>query len=1449
MIPAKSDILTYRESLDKICKIPDKIISVYTLEQHVWAGGHLDPEAFSQRRPELKTIQEFQIDPVRHFLNDIFRKMAAPYRPDQVGDPVGQGYWIQAEFGSGKSHLLCFLASLALGSKDAWEMVREKEQKAGRGKRESLFRFWEEGLEAKSSAPNKGIFVIVKTLVGSGGKRAGGGGSGGSLVDYILDAAKEQLQKELGRNISLYPVELLADRFLAEDLDRYRKDLGKFLKDPKFFEEDEFQDVDEFIREIQEDKTPDFKKDCGNKLWCFYDEYLKVRPRIDADLEEILKHMVEAIMAEGYSGVLLLLDEVSLFMKDRDETQRTEDEKTLLVLSNRLTRVHNLPIWTVCAAQQAIESKMGAKNIIADDRLKLIPLLKDEKDYYDIVLSRVREIIKPDAITSYYSYYKRGFTWPATISEDEFRRFFPFHKPAIEVLRAITYELTTTRSAIHFMHQTLKYQMRIHSTELIRLWDFFDEALTYEEDPSGTYAGIKALRASKDTEYRIYETCKKQIDSVTKGTLKVHRDRSIKTLQTLFLYYISRTRQQGLTPEEIANSVLTERSTDATADENIQHYETIAGSLGRELQQIVVNYDEDNRPRFRFDPIVTTKNPKREFEKARIEAESNRLMQQEAWKHLLALDEWPVRTRQMTYDLSSGVKSIFRDIAAFVGPWEDRSRARAGPQNLSVNWQNRLIAGRIEMLDLGKVVSDGLILPAIASPETDLDFAAFVGTKPLDQSIINKILLQRNDPRVIVWTPDDLSQEERDRLFDFAAYRKLVNDNQGKDSEEAIAIINWVAEQLQKEIGRIAKIVDSSYSRGRMDALNNSRMDFHVAGELTGILTPVIDRVLRAAYDSRDIEFEGNLVFTKEYGVNVINGIVKTGQIPKGAKQDKNVSAALNFGPGLKIVRRGAERILDTSANSHVSDILSFIESKSGEEGQAIKIDTLMKNFMGVGGPNGKNYGLSRRMIQIYLLCLVQQGKIRITLGPKSGLSSSYVDYSNISNTDFTARVLDSIIEVQRLAKPENWEILRPYAEKLLGHELKKTNDDAVISAYRKELIELFEKERGQSSEVQAKARDLFSLLGADNPYEKEVQQVASFFANDLGGGKDIEAVLYALDQAFGYRVFQQTSIDQKEIDDLANRLNSYRKIERFLRSERELEAIQTYCSYAIPDIQDLSSLKEMQSALSQKLKNLQPYIDSEVKFSSELIGRNPQQAGESATLWSLIHEYTIKYASMHDNVIGRIDENQSKIQDLLHGDEMKALGVLEKITAIQQNDSVEIEAKLQKLSGEIFSCPNPSRSSIDKDLLSKAEHSCGLSFSNASKHSELASQKYQEARRIIDEAINKKMEFFLSPGIKERLKQGESEPEIAALLKCQTLGEVRSYLTDACLRDPTLIDKINKHLKRVLVKSVRIADFKPKIRTVEREQIDDLVFAFRRFLEEQFEDADPDSRQMLQLE
>ena len=880
-MPKQKDLFSSRKSLDEICTVPDKIISVYSLEKHVWADGN-SIKARKARKPELQTVEEFQLDPVRPFLMDILRKMAAPYKPERKDSPVGQGYWIQAEFGSGKSHLLCTLSTLALGSKETWEIIRDKESKAGRGKRETLYRFWEEGINSKSEKGKKGFFVIVKTLVGSGGGTVGVSEKGQRLSEYILDAAKDQLQIELGKNVSLYPVEILADRFISQDLERYRKDLKKFLRDPKYFEEDEFEDLEDFIRDIQQDKTPEYKRSCGNKLWRFYDEYLGVKPHIPSENEAILKSMVETILAEGYSGILLVLDEVSLFMKNRDEDQRTDDEKALVVLSNRLANVENLPIWTVCSAQQAIESKMGVKNIIADDRLKIVKLLEEDKDYYDIVLARVREVKESKAIGNYYLHYKKGFTWPNSIGETDFRHFFPFHRPALEVLRDITYKLTTTRSAIHFMHQTLKYQIKQKGSELIRLWELFDETVRYEEDPSGVHAGLVAIKTQKESDYKAYEACKRQLDSLTKGHLKVHRDKAIKVIQTLFLYHVAMTRQQGITPEEIANSVLIERDEDSNPDENIQHYETIAENLKKELRQIVHTYDEEGSPRYRFDPVFTGVDPRAEFQKARDEAESNELMQNEAWEHLLALDEWPVKTRQMTIDLSSGVKSMFRSIAPFIAPWEDLPSKKIKELNLEINWNGRQTFGLVSMRNLGKMVSENIPIPPINSDETDSDFAVFVGAKPISNDALNKLVLQRKDPRILFWTPDQMKQEEKDQLLDFAAYRKLISDWQGKETEDAVAVVSWVADSLKTGMGKIQKIVNNRFARGRIDEPNNNQIEFHVAGELSSILSPLVDRVRQiAAYESRDIKFETPFYFRKKKPLKWLMALSEPDLFPK----------------------------------------------------------------------------------------------------------------------------------------------------------------------------------------------------------------------------------------------------------------------------------------------------------------------------------------------------------------------------------------------------------------------------------------------------------------------------------------------------------------------------------------------------------------------------------------
>lgn len=1260
-MPQVDDLFMQRKSLDEICTVPDKIISVYSLERHVWADGNSD-EARKARKPELQTVEEFQIDPVRPFLNDILRNMAAPYSPSRRDNPIGQGYWIQAEFGSGKSHLLCLLSALTLGGKAAWETIRKKEEKAERGKRESVYRFYEEGLKAKSER-GKGIFVVVKTLVGSGGGTIGLTDKGRKLTEYILDAVKDQLQVETGKNLSLYPTELLADRFLAEDVDRYRSDLKKFLRDPRFFEEDEFEDVSDFIRDIQQNKSPEYKRSCGNKLWRFYTEYLKVQPHIAAETEDILKHLVQTILAEGYAGVLLVLDEVSLFMKNRDDDQRADDEKTLVVLSNRLAKVHNLPIWTVCAAQQAIESKMGVKNILADDRLKLVKLLEEDKDYYDIVLNRVREITSPGAISNYYLHYKRGFSWPASLGEKEFAHFFPFHKPALDVLRAVSFNLTTIRSAIAVMHQVLKHQRARRSKELIRLWELFDETVRYEEDPSGTYASLSAIKTQFEADYRAYEVCKRQIDGLTKGYLKVHRDKAIKTVQTFFLYHVARMQQQGITPEEIANSVLIERDAHANVDENIQHYETLAENLKRELRQITQTYDEDHRPRYRFDPVVTGVDPRDEFKKVRDEAEGNEVMQREAWEHLLALDEWPVRTRQMTINLSNGVKSIFRDIAPFVAPWEERSSAHAGDQEIEVVWQGRQVTGLVAMRDLGRAARDGQSLPAIDSDQTDRDFAAFISTQSVISSQVAKLLDRRKDPRVLFWTPGELRTDERDRLIDFAAYRKLVTDWQGKETEDAVAIINWVANALQSDLGKIYKIVPDSYARGRIDAWDNTQMEFHVAGELKSILTPLIDRMLTTAYESREIKFEPPFIFRKEEGVKLINGIVKIGEIPKGAKPNQNISAAQNFGFGLRLIKKSAEKKLDISDNPYVQAVWDFLDEHLVDEGQSIKVETLYKNFMGIGGP--KDYGLTRRMVQVFLLCLVREGPIRVGVNSRSGLSFSTIDYTNIADIDFSARVLDTMTEVQKMARPEHWDVLRLYAEKLLDEPIETTHDDSITSTYRAKLKTLFATEREMSARVQAQARELFEVLQVPNPYEKEIGQVATLFATDVTAGNDINLMLYGLKEALGYQAFETNTVQPQEIDDLANRLRNYRDIQHFLSYEREIRAVRAYCTHALPEGDELKSVRKTQRKLAEKLADLRAFIDSAVKLKTELIGHVPPEPGETGTLGCLVQEYTTVYAALHDSLLDQVEAEHTRIRHVLQSDSLRAFKKLERVTAL----------------------------------------------------------------------------------------------------------------------------------------------------------------------------------------
>ena len=413
--------------------------------------------------------------------------------------------------------------------------------------------------------------------------------------------------------------------------------------------------------------------------------------------------------------------------------------------------------------------------------------------------------------------------------------------------------------------------------------------------------------------------------------------------------------------------------------------------------------------------------------------------------------------------------------------------------------------------------------------------------------------------------------------------------------------------------------------------------------------------------------------------------------------------------------KKSAEKELDVSGNAYVQDMWTFIDDKLGDDGQTIKVDTLYKNFMGIGGP--KDYGLTRRMVQIYLLCLVRDGRVRITVGAKARLASPMLDYSNIADVEFSTKVLDALGEVQKVAKPENWEVLRPYAEKLLGIEIPSTQDDALITEYRAKLRQVFAQEKEASSRTASRAQGLFDILKTDNPYEPELAQVVKLFSANVEGGDDIHLILYALKEAMNYQAFDTNKATPAEVDDLANRLKNYRDVRAFLEYEPEMRTAHAYCAVTLGDARELAQARKAIEGVRAKLLNLKEYIDSDVQ--------------------------------------------------------------------------------------------------------------------------------------LLDDASRRKMEVFLNPTVRERLEQGKTEPSIAGLLAYKTTEALRAYLIKAVQETPGTVDIINRYLKRIVVKRVRIADFRPKVGTIQKDQVGEVAEEFGRFLEKQFTDheGDDDALPMLQLE
>jgi hypothetical protein len=263
---------------------------------------------------------------------------------EALAESRGQGYFLQGDFGSGKSHFLAALYAWLSGTADA------------------------EGLSVSFCASKRVLPAAV------------------SLVDYRAETPLETV--------------------LLEAIERAAAEAGKEI-------------------------SPGPKKE---------------------DRKETFERVFTELDAAGFSGLVLLVDELSEFMRSKPNAGALNEDARTLQFLGEFTQ--NNPLWIIAAVQESIESTGDIARAI----------IRKIKDRYPVKLTlstlHIRDLIsrrlvrkKPgadDAVLAVYEEYRNQFPG-FDCSFDEFRQLYPVHPATIGLLDGLGDLFSQHRGIVDFV--------------------------------------------------------------------------------------------------------------------------------------------------------------------------------------------------------------------------------------------------------------------------------------------------------------------------------------------------------------------------------------------------------------------------------------------------------------------------------------------------------------------------------------------------------------------------------------------------------------------------------------------------------------------------------------------------------------------------------------------------------------------------------------------------------------------------------------------------------------------------------------------------------------------------------------------------------------------------------------------------------------------------------------
>ncbi len=466
----------------------------------------------SVARPEATVGTYIFTDAIRHHVEGIF---------ERVVQGKGQGFWIQAEYGAGKTHLLATLTCLLSGSDTVWERVRD----------DVVRRY-------RSRLRSSRLFPVVISLRGEAATDA-------LNTRPLFDVVERGLERSLDRlglrdAVRLTRAEDLL-RWLEQRPEGTRQDIEAYVKQHTGLSLSALRETEgaqELARHVAE--------------YCAEQSFL---PQVASSVKDRLGHIYEQLTSPdlpggAYDGLLFVIDEYEGWEKSRlhDQMQQSRDEDLLETMAFVLPRSEGLRIFTVVASQTAVPAKLRGEH--GGDRFINMPLLAGAEHDYDMIVSRRVRELEPEhepEIAEYYHYYAQQFDFARGLDEGRFRDIFPFQPRCFEVARRITArDLPTARSGILIFWQVLNQSPLLDRDTLIRVADLL------ESDHLVQCLNTPVYRPAFDS----YRVARDSLESLGLDTpdLKLAQD----VLATLFLWHLTHLEHpQALSFQDLAQATLT----------------------------------------------------------------------------------------------------------------------------------------------------------------------------------------------------------------------------------------------------------------------------------------------------------------------------------------------------------------------------------------------------------------------------------------------------------------------------------------------------------------------------------------------------------------------------------------------------------------------------------------------------------------------------------------------------------------------------------------------------------------------------------------------------------------------------------------------------------------------------------------------------------------------------